>query len=104
MEFEAVRTIEERPAVSIFRARRKRDGVTVMLKVLGERASARDAERLRHEHEIGATVDGAGAIRIEALTTWQGRPALVMESCGDATLEQLLAAPMSVEDALGLAS
>jgi PAS domain S-box-containing protein len=100
MEFEVVRTIEERPALSLLRARRDGDGGTVVLKVLGERASARDAERLRHEYEIGASVEGAGAIRIEALTTWQGRPALVMESFGDATLEQLLAAPMSVEDAL----
>src|SRR4051794_35137382 len=103
MEVEVVGTIAERPPVSLLRARRQGDGATIVLKVLGERASARDLERLRHEHEIGKTVDAPGIVKIEALTTWRGRPALVMESFGDATLEQLVAAPMSLEDALGVA-
>ena len=57
MEFGVLGTVEERPNSILLRARRADDGTAVLLKVLGEQASARDLERLQHEHEIGKTLD-----------------------------------------------
>jgi predicted ATPase/signal transduction histidine kinase len=74
----------------LYRARRSKDGATVVLKVLGERASAREHERLRNEHEMASAIDSASVLKCQELTTFQGRPALVQEAFGEATLEELL--------------
>ena len=72
-------------------AGRSAAGRAVTIKVLPlEHAARLEEERLRNEYEIGRRVEGAGALKPLALGTWNGRPAIVLESFVGEPLDAML--------------
>src|SRR5512143_3529025 len=88
----------------VLRAVRRGDGRTVIVKALDPQACRRqDLERLRHEYEVGASLDVDAAVRPIELVSYDGMPALLLEDFGGELLGRLLDAPMPIETFLDLA-
>ncbi|PTL82111.1 AAA family ATPase [Vitiosangium sp. GDMCC 1.1324] len=102
--FTITETLYEGGGISLLRGHRTADRLPVLLKVLDPRHSrSRDVMRLRHEHEIGKTLDLQAVVTPLALETYEGMPALVMEDFGGESLDHFLGAPMPTERFLDLA-
>ena len=81
----------------LYRGIQSEDERPVLLKVLASaRPSPRELEMLRHDYELGTVVTRA-AVRPIAMTTHDGRSALVMEDFGGIPLDRILGGPMEVE-------
>ena len=103
-EYTVIETLHRGRCATLFRAFRGGDRRPVILKVLDpQRCREHDRERLRHEYEIGASLDVPAIVRPLALGTYQGMPALVLEDFGGQPLDLLLGEPMPVERFLDLA-
>src|SRR5688572_25020184 len=63
----------------VYRATRKTDGVSVVIKTLPDAYRTSDADRIRNEFEILARLNMPGVIQPMELWSLEGRPALVME-------------------------
>jgi PAS domain S-box-containing protein len=86
------------------RAIRVADGLPVVLKVLDLRHyRSKDLERLRHEYEVGKSLDLRATVKPLALETQEGMPALVLEDFGGQPLDRLIEGPMAPERFLDLA-
>ncbi|WP_437539210.1 ATP-binding sensor histidine kinase [Sorangium sp. So ce726] len=97
-------TLHEGQWTRLLRAVRSADGRPVILKVLDPRRSRpQDIDRLQREYAIGKLVDHDAIVRLLALETHEGLPALVMEDFGGESLDRLLDGPMSAERFLDLA-
>ncbi|WP_242516204.1 AAA family ATPase [Sorangium cellulosum] len=98
-------TLHQGRATRLLRAVRIADGRPVILKVLDPRRSRpQDVERLRREYAIGKTLSHEALLKPQALETYEGLPAIVMEDFGGESLDHLLGAPMSAELFLELAT
>ena len=87
----------------LYRGLRISDGRPVVIKVLTPRHRPEHLTWLKNEYEIGMALNIPTAVRPLALTTYEGRPALIMEDFGGESLERMLAAPMAVGQFLELA-
>jgi predicted ATPase/signal transduction histidine kinase len=72
----------------------------VLVKVL---KSNGDGHRLDREYAVGRAIDSPLVVKTFAQTTFDGRPALVLEDFGGHSLEQLLVAPLPPGELLPLA-
>lgn len=97
--YRVLRIIQEHRRVSVRRVVSARDGRSVLLKVQ-RTADPRAADPLRRELEVGVLLDPAVALRPVEMSTFDGRPALVLEDFGGVPLRQLMGAPMEVGHAL----
>ncbi|BDG01076.1 sensor histidine kinase [Anaeromyxobacter oryzae] len=96
-------TLSNDGRTALYRAIRDLDHVPVVLKVLdSERCRPKDVERLRHEHEIGITLEGGAVVKPLALETYQGLPVLVLEDFGGESLDSGIAGPMATDRFLAL--
>jgi predicted ATPase/signal transduction histidine kinase/tRNA A-37 threonylcarbamoyl transferase component Bud32 len=103
-QYAATEELHQGGCATLYRALRGDDSHPVVLKVLDpRRCGQKELERLRHEYEIGTSLDLQSAVRPLGLETYQGMPALVLEDYGGRPLEHFLGAPMSVEAFLELA-
>jgi len=90
--------------IRLYRAVRNVDRLPVVLKVLDPaRGTAQDLECLKHEYEIGKTLDSRSVVKPLALDTYRGLPALVLEDFDGESLDHGLGAPMEIERFLRLA-
>jgi serine/threonine protein kinase len=97
-------TLHEGQRTSLLRAVRSADGRPVILKIVDPRRSGpQDIERLKHEYEIGKTLDHEAIVTLLALDTYEGLPALVMEDFGGESLDRFIDGPMRAERFLDLA-
>jgi predicted ATPase/signal transduction histidine kinase/tRNA A-37 threonylcarbamoyl transferase component Bud32 len=96
-------TVHSTARTTIYRAVRG-DGQSVILKVLGERYSGDQLDRLRNEQEIVRTLQGPGVVRAIGRDNYRGRPALVLEDFGGQALDHRLVRPLSIEEFLPLAT
>ncbi|MEZ4295563.1 MAG: AAA family ATPase [Polyangiaceae bacterium] len=89
----------------IFRAVRKLDSRSVIMKVLAsEYPTATEIARLTREHDLLASLDLPGVVRVHELTRHNQRPALVMEDFGARSLGDVAREhPFSTEDVLATA-
>ncbi len=102
-EYEIRDEIHQGADTTVYRALRASDHSSVILKVLDPRRCQPNAlERLRHEYEIGASLETPTIVRSIALETYRDMPVLVLEDWGH-SLEQLLGERMPVERFLELA-
>src|SRR6266498_2298020 len=82
---------------TVCRAVRAADQRHVILKALDpRRCRPRSLERLRHEYEIGCTLDARAIVRPLAFETYHGMPALVLEDFRGQPLDRL-GAPLPIE-------
>ncbi|HEX9400596.1 MAG TPA: protein kinase, partial [Anaeromyxobacter sp.] len=103
-EYTATETLHQDGRTTLYRAFRSGDPRSVILKVLDpHRCRERDLERLRHEYEMGVSLDVKSIARPLGLETYRGMPALVLEDCGGEPLERLLDGPIPLERFLDLA-
>jgi PAS domain S-box-containing protein len=103
-EYLATETLHQGGCTALLRALRAGDRRPVILKVVDpRRCRDRDLERLRLEHENGASLDLPAVVRPLGLETYEGMPALVLEDFGGRPLERALGAPTPVGSFLDLA-
>ncbi|WP_437477648.1 AAA family ATPase [Sorangium sp. So ce1014] len=82
----------------LYRARRKEDGLPVVLKVLRrDHASPQALGRLRHEHEVASGLDVPVIVKVHALEAFGDQVALVLEDFGGRSLDKLLDGPTPLE-------
>lgn len=75
----------------VYRGTRERDGQTVILKVLLDRAlTAGNIAQLRHEHQILERINGAGAVRAHGFAHDLPTVALITEDIGGVALRSLI--------------
>src|SRR3954465_875691 len=86
----------------VYRGQSIESALPVMLKVPHSR-HPKQMQRLKNEYEIGGVLEGVGVLRPIALELFQGSPALVLEDFGGESLEELLGAPVPVQQFLPLA-
>lgn len=73
----------DRQSTRVYRARRLKDNLPVMLKCLGSEEEAREAIAcLKHEFEIGRHLDASSVIRIYELEHFNDMPVVVLEDFG----------------------
>src|SRR6266540_2419602 len=93
-EYTVTETLHQDGRTTLYRAFRSGDPRSVILKVLDpHRCRERDLERLRHEYEMGVSLDVKSIARPLGLETYRGMPALVLEDCGGEPREQQEARP-----------
>ncbi len=98
-------TLHRDDRTALYRACREDDRRSVVIKVVDpRRCRPGDLERLRHEYDVGASLDLSAIVRPLGLETYQGMPALVLEDPGGQPLDRLLGSPMPVERFLELAA
>src|SRR6266498_5920171 len=103
-EYTVTETLHQDGRTTLYRAFRSGDPRSVILKVLDpHRCRERDLERLRHEYEMGVSLDVKSIARPLGLETYRGMPALVLEDCGGEPLERFLSGPMALGRFLELA-
>ena len=74
----------------VFRARRDRDGIPVVLKILKDtHPSARELERYRHEYDLLRSLDTDTVIRALDLLDYRNTRVLVLEDFGADSLKRL---------------
>ncbi|MDF2695122.1 MAG: Protein kinase, partial [Labilithrix sp.] len=89
----------------LYRGTQDTDRRSVIVKVLDPQSSRpRDLEQLKHEYEIGRLFDSPAVVRLLALQTHEGMPALVMEDFAATSLDHVIEGPMTVERFLTLGS
>jgi predicted ATPase/signal transduction histidine kinase len=89
---------------TLWRATRIGDGLLVVIKALDSRGCRpKDIETLRHEYEIGTSLDLRATVKPLALEAHEGMLALVFEDFGGQPLDRLIAGPMAMERFLELA-
>jgi predicted ATPase/signal transduction histidine kinase len=102
--FKVTKVVHAGGGVFLYRAVRDADSRAVVIKALDPRqGNTRDIERLKHEYELGSTLDVAAVAKPLELVTYEGMPALVMEDFDGESLDHLLGAPMEVGQFLPLA-
>ena len=87
----------------IYRGARRVDGRQVILKVLTPHYRPAHLERLQNEYEVASLFDVPTVVHPVALDTYQGRPALILDDFGGASLREQLGAPMEIGQFLRLA-
>jgi predicted ATPase/signal transduction histidine kinase/tRNA A-37 threonylcarbamoyl transferase component Bud32 len=89
----------------VYRARRQRDGVPVVIKIQQtEHPSPDELARFRREYEVGLALRVEGVVKPYGLARYKNRLALVMEDLGGESLRARAAArPLGVEEILGVA-
>lgn len=103
-EYTVTETLSLDGRTRLLRAVRQPDHIPVILKELeAGRSRASDVERLRHEYELGTSLDLPATVRPLALERHQGMPALVYEDFGGIPLDHLLSGPMALQEFLGWA-
>jgi predicted ATPase len=80
----------------IYRGIRTADGQPVVIKVLVPQYHSQHLTWLKNEYEIGTMLNIPAAVKPIALETHEGRPALIMEDFGGASLDRMLGAPMDM--------
>jgi predicted ATPase/signal transduction histidine kinase len=104
MEYAISETLHRGGSTTLYRALRPGDRSSVVLKVVDPlRCRPGDLARLRHEHEIGASLEGPKVLRPLGLDTHQGMPALVLEGWSGQPLDHLLGERLPVQGFLELA-
>ncbi|WP_239470281.1 sensor histidine kinase [Archangium violaceum] len=99
-----VETLQAGSGTRLLRAFRNSDHQPVILKVIdSKRGRPQDLERLKHELEIGKTLDVRSVISPLALGTYEGLPVLILEDFGGEPLDHLLGSPMDTGRFLALA-
>ena len=89
--FELLFCLHESPSRVVYRARRKTDGITVVLKLAkAEHPSPTDQAKLRHEYTLLTELEVPGVVRALSLSPSRNGCALVMEDLGENTLFALL--------------
>lgn len=84
--YESARTI-------VWRARRERDGASVVLKMpKADRPSPEESARYRREHEIASRIHKAHVVRSLDLQTVRGRPVDVFDDIGGQSLKRAMPA------------
>ena len=101
--YRVLRIVHEDRCVSIRRVVSARDGRSRLLKV--QRTNdPRAADPLRRELEVAGALDPSVALHPVEMSTFEGRPALVLEDFGGVPLRQAMGAPMEVGLALRIAA
>src|SRR5262249_12129958 len=80
----------------LYRAVRREDGQAVVLKVLGAQHRPQHLERLKNEYLLARLLETPSVAKPLALDSYLGRPALVMEDFGGASLDRQLGVPMEI--------
>jgi predicted ATPase/signal transduction histidine kinase/serine/threonine protein kinase len=94
----------ESASTGVYRATRNADGRAVILKTLRRKPPrAHEVERLRREHDLGASLSARAVVRPLALENIDGAPTIVFEDFGGTAVERLLTAPLDVARFLSLA-
>ncbi|AUX45075.1 protein kinase [Sorangium cellulosum] len=82
----------------VFRARRKEDDRTVVLKVIRrDHTDPRALGRLYHEYEIAGAIDASAVVKPYAIDAFHGQPALILEDFGGRSLDHPLGEPMPLD-------
>ncbi|XXX71704.1 AAA family ATPase [Sorangium sp. So ce134] len=88
----------------VHRARRRRDGAAVVIKLQHEQATARDLARFNREYEITCDVAGDGVIGCLDLSWYKNRQALILEDFGAESLLSYLASHrLELDEVLSIA-
>lgn len=88
--YEVEKLVFDGDPTRVYRARRKSDGMPVMLKALrGETAARRAATSLQHEFEITRRLQTPGVVRPLALEYHRHVPVVVFEDFGGDSLNRL---------------
>ncbi len=83
--------VKETAAIRVHRGYRKADGQAIIAKILrDEYPSDLHLARLRHEHEIIASLDLPGVVRTYGLESSGNGLALILEDAGDQSLDRIL--------------
>lgn len=102
--FTVTKTLVEDEAGGLFRGVRNRDGVPVMVKfVRGDARVSREAEHLRHEHEILSGLEGSWVPKPYGLDRQGGQLRLVLADFDGELLSALFNGPLEPGRFLGLA-
>ena len=101
--YRVLRIVHEDRRVSIRRVVGARDGRRRLLKVQ-RTTDPRAAEHLQRELEVGGALDPSVALHPVEMSSFDGRPALVLEDFGGVPLRQSMGAPMEVGLALRIAA
>jgi predicted ATPase/signal transduction histidine kinase/tRNA A-37 threonylcarbamoyl transferase component Bud32 len=97
-------TLSEGYCSRLYRATRRSDRLSVILKVLDpKRCRPKDLDRQRSEYEIGQTLGIPAVAKPLALEMYQGLPMLIIEDFGGQPLDSLLGVPFPLERFLSLA-
>jgi len=101
-DYQILAQLHESDNSYVYRARRKSDGLPVVLKLLRE--SYPPLERVawfRREYEITRSLDLAGVVKAYSISTTQGRWMMELEDFGGDSLTLLMQAqPFSIEESL----
>jgi predicted ATPase/signal transduction histidine kinase len=89
--YDVVETLGESTRAVLVRARRRSDGVPVIVKLLAaEHPTPEDVGRLRHEHDIVGRLDLPGIVRPLGIERFGHRVGLVLEDFGGTALEAMI--------------
>lgn len=111
--YDVFETLDQSARAVLIRARRRSDGVSVIIKLLaGEHPTPEDVDRLRHEHDIACDLDLPGVVRPLGVERFGHRVGLVLEDFGGQPLatvigpaglevEPFLCTALSLADVLG---
>src|ERR1041385_5760050 len=87
----------------VYRARSRKDGTPVVIKIQAEHPTADDVARWRREYEATRAVASEGIIGCLGLSWYKNRPALILEDCGAESLQAYMAAhPLDLADTLSI--
>ncbi|EYF00548.1 trifunctional serine/threonine-protein kinase/ATP-binding protein/sensor histidine kinase [Chondromyces apiculatus] len=87
----------------VYRARSRKDGTPVVIKIQQEHPTADDVARWRREYESTRAVASDGIIGCLGLAWYKNRPALILEDCGAESLQAYMAAhPLDLTDVLSI--
>ncbi len=102
--YELVERIHASRRSAIYRAHRREDGRSVVLKTLAmDRPSADDAARFRREYEILKGLAGSGTVDAFGFEPVDDRPTIIMQDGGDSLRALLAARRFGLDEGLELA-